>query len=220
MTLVLIALPPFMGVLVRLAIAVISDRFPGWDIRRFYPLILGTVAAMVPYFNGLLAGLLLLEERDQGISPALRVTPLSDRGILLAKALPAAALAALGTPAALYLTGLYKAPLGITTGISLLAALQTLFGIAILLLFARTKVQGLAVGKLMGFGLLAPALWFFVPATGRFTALIFPAGWFAAAIAGHRPAAAVLTGFLYHVVLIVALESAVRRRYLGVIDSR
>jgi ABC-type multidrug transport system permease subunit len=212
----LFLLPFLIGFFVRIAVAMISVRFPTFETVSLYPVILSMATAMVPYFNGLLAGLLLLEERDQEILPALRVTPVSDRGILAMKVLPAAILAAFGTPVALLMTGIYTGSSVRVVGLGLLAFFQTIVGTATLLLFARTKVQGMTVGKVMGFGLLAPLVWFLVPSMGRYAALILPAAWFAAGISASQSGILILLGIIYHVFLIGLLEAPARRRYLAI----
>jgi hypothetical protein len=160
----------------------LAGRFlPSFDVQEWMPLILAVVAGFPSYLFGLLATLMLLDERDRGLLPALRVTPMTDASLINAKILPALLLAAAGTPVALLLSGQasHLTPAGITAAALIAgpsAAFYALTGTAL----ARNKVQGITAGKIMGTVLPAPVLLALLPEPWRWMSLIFPSTWIGA----------------------------------------
>lgn len=174
----LLLVPPALGLMIRPMPALAARYLPAFDIQQWMPLFLAVVAGFPAYLFGLLAALMLLDERDRELLPALRVTPVSDRGLLLAKIVPASILAIIGTPTALLLSGQAAviAPMGILAA-SLIAGPSLVFYAITASSLAGTKVQGITIGKIMGTVLPAPVLLALLPGPWRWGALIFPSSW-------------------------------------------
>ncbi|MDF1566743.1 MAG: hypothetical protein P1P77_01855 [Spirochaetaceae bacterium] len=179
---VLLLLPAAMGLLLRPLPAGLALAAPGFDPTPWMPLFLGVVAGFPPYLFGLLTGLMLLDERDRHLHPALRATPISDRGLLAAKAAPAALMAMIGTPITLILSGkMAEIPFGAVIASGLIAAPYTVFNALIAASLARNKVQGMTVSKILGTLLAAPAAFLLAAEPWRYSFLVFPATWISAA---------------------------------------
>lgn len=174
----LLLISPMLGLIIRPMPALAARYLPAFDIQRWIPLFLAVVAGFPAYLFGLLAALMLLDERDRDLLPALQVSPVSDRGLFLAKIVPAFLLSTAGTPIALLLTGQSGAitPTGIIAA-TLIAGPSVVFYTVTASALAGTKVQGITIGKLMGTVLPAPVLLALLPGPWRWAALIFPSSW-------------------------------------------
>lgn len=193
-------------------------RSTGVQVADYRPLLTSfLLLLLVPFLCGLLAGLVLLDERDEGVLPALRVTPLSLRGYALARAGASVVLSLATLLVAVPLSGsLPSGGLARTFPVLILAALFAPLPALLLAAVASNKVEGLAAMK-------ATSLLFFTPLLAWFTdsrwALLlgavpgyWPARAFWALSAGARAWPLVLAGLAYHAVLLGALWRLWERR--------
>ncbi len=177
---------PLLGLLIRPMPGLLERFVPGFDFYQWVPLFLAVTAGFPAYLFGFLASLMLLDERDSDLLPAMRVTPLSDGGLLAAKVLPAMILALVGTPIALSLSGqLSRISPGAVIAAALIAAPSAAFYALIAAALARNKVQGITIGKILGTVLPAPVLLVLLPPPWRFIALVFPSAWMGGVIGNH-----------------------------------
>ena len=174
----LLLLPPLLGLMIRPMPVLLTRYFPLFDFHRWVPLFLAVAAGFPAYLFGLLASLMLLDERDRDLLPALRVTPITDRGLLAAKVFPALILALAGTPTALALSGQLSrlSPVAVIAA-ALIAVPSAAFYTLAAAALARNKVQGITIGKIMGTVLPAPVLLALLPAPWGCIALVFPSAW-------------------------------------------
>jgi fluoroquinolone transport system permease protein len=167
MLLLLGLLPPALAV----AAWAIEPRLDGWLASAGAApappwTVTATVAVLLliaPMMFGFLSGLMLLDERDEGVLEALALTPVGTRGVLAYRmAWPAA----WGAAVALLTLALVGDSLGIglvaLLMLPLLAALQTPLLAFFLGAFAGNKVEGMALSKvgsmLIGAGALCVLL--------------------------------------------------------------
>ena len=218
----LLVVPPLMGLLIRPMPLLLGRLFPAFDFAAWMPLFLAVAAGFPPYLFGLLAALQLLDERDCGLLPAFRVSPMSKNALLAAKAVPAAALAAFGTAAALLLTGqAASVPPFCIAAAGIIAAPSAVFYALVVTGLARTKLQGLTAGKVLGTVLPAPVIWSLAPSPWRWFALPFPSTWAGAAmtVSGASAAGTAVfrsaVGMVYVSVLATLAWILSRRRYFS-----
>jgi len=213
----LLLLPAAMGLLLRPLPAGLALAAPDFDPTPWMPLFLGIVAGFPPYLFGLLAGLMLLDGRDRHLLPALRATPISDRGLLAAKSAPAALMAMIGTPITLILSGkITDIPFGAVIASGLIAGPSTVFTALIVTSLARNKVQGMTVSKILGTLLAAPAAFLLAAEPWRYSFLVFPPAWIGAAF--NHPEDWLLWsagGFVYTGTLALLVGKAAMRRYFA-----
>lgn len=211
---ILLLIAPFlMGLLIRLLPVLFTRFFPAFDYKAWMPLILAVTAGFPPYLYGLLASLQLLDERDRGLLPAFRVSPMSEGTLLAAKAVPAALMAALGTVPALLLSGQADSVSSLAIlAAGFIAAPSAIFYTFIATSLSRSKVQGLTAGKILGIPLLAPVLWVLTPNPWRWAATIFPSAWAGAAMTGPGTAATWFLGGFVYVSLLAVLSGLLARR--------
>ncbi len=131
---------------------------PAVALEPYYPVIAGTMAVFGPAIYGFVAGMFVLEDREQGVLAAYRTSPLSARGYLLYRAGTAYALSLGATLPALVVVGLVPAPPLVVLGVAAVAALG---GPVLAFTFgslASNTIEGIAISKLLNPVLLGPAL--------------------------------------------------------------
>ncbi|MFK7954965.1 MAG: hypothetical protein AB8B96_02625 [Lysobacterales bacterium] len=138
----------------------------GFDLSPWFPLIQSSCLLVAPVLVGIVGGLLMVDQRDEGIATALSVTPLGVDGYLIYRVTLPALAGFFITVAMLGLVNL--APISVTAIVlcSLCAApLAPLLALTIALL-ADNKIQGFAIAKANGV-VTAPiiAAWFVAPPT-------------------------------------------------------
>jgi fluoroquinolone transport system permease protein len=209
-----LALPPTVALLLRWAVPQVTEslaiRFT-FDLVPYYPLIAGAYMLIAPGIVGFIGGFLLLDERDDRVLDALRVTPVSMRTLLTYRLGVPLLFASLVTVAGYCIMGLVALPPGSLFVSTVLAAgtgpLLALF----LGAFADNKVSGFAMAKLVtAVSNLALVAWF-VPMPWQIAAGVVPsywpmkvvwqsasgAAWSAYALAGLS-ANGIIIGFLLH----------------------
>jgi fluoroquinolone transport system permease protein len=177
----MIFLPVFLALLLRFGLPPFSAWLQAaytFDLIPFYPAILGYFfVLMCPMIFGMLTGFLLIDERDDNTLTALQVTPLPFRAYLAYRvAIPIVLtivlmfvifpLSGLGVfpPEHLLLTALAAAPTAPLFGLTLAA-------------FARNKVQGFAVTKMLGAVLIIPIFAYFTDSPWEYAYGVFPTYW-------------------------------------------
>lgn len=171
--------PLILTLILRLALPVantrLADRF---DLSAYYPLILGyQFVLLVPIMFGVMAGLMLLDEKDEHTLVALRVTPLPRGAWLAWRLVPPYLLGVFYALLLLWAVGLHPGSLWPVVPVALVVAIEAPCFALFLSAFANNKVEGLAFMKAMGIFLVAPLVdWFF---DAPWTALlgIFPTYW-------------------------------------------
>lgn len=140
------------------------------------------VALVMPAFLiGWVGGFLLLEDRDDGLMPALAVTPTGKTGFMVYRVAAATVMTTLVTVAALPVLE-PNAPLSQSVVLVLLVAATGVLAAIVLPAVARNKVEGLALTKLTNLFSLAPLL-ATIPSPWRYLAGILPTFWIGEAIA-------------------------------------
>lgn len=183
----------------------------GFRLLEYATLIRVVLMLFPGTFFGMMAGFLLLDDRDDGVSAYWGATPVGRTGYLAVR-LTLFSLAAFVSGLAVgpvFGLGTLSPPRGVS--VALLGAVQTAFYALFLAAFAADKVEGLAVLKAMSGLDLAP-LAVLLPLPVRAVAWPFPQYWAAEAALGARPLIALLLGVAASVAWIAALASRYRRR--------
>ncbi|MQA97312.1 MAG: ABC transporter permease [Streptosporangiales bacterium] len=190
------------------------------DLTPYYSLIVSAAAVIGPALViGSLAGLLLLEEKDQRTLSALRVTPLPPSAYPLYRGLVTVALATVYTVAVLALSRLASAevilagvPVGVTCGMVAIVVSLLIAGPA------GNKVEGLAIGKAIGlpFAIIPMGAFFLTGSPWEAAFGVLPPYWPAKALwsawEGGTIWPYVLGGLAYNTLLIAVLLRLFRGR--------
>jgi fluoroquinolone transport system permease protein len=200
-------LPLLMGLIVRFGLpplaVVLHERFD-FDLAPYHHLLSGYLLLMLPpMLVGLVAGFLLLDERDDQTLTALLVTPLSLDSYLLYRIGTPLVLCTAMTAGALAFSGLSLVPWPALLPVLLLAAMEGPIMALFLASFAANKVQGFAVMKAMGTPLALPVLAWFVDLPLQLFAGLIPTYWplrayWSAGDPGALYAASLVIGFAMH----------------------
>lgn len=203
-------LPAVVVILIRLVIPPADHWFASaWDIElaTYYPLIATLFFLIdIPLFFGVVLGLLVLDERDEGILDTLRVTPLPVAHYAAYRIGLAVLVGSICLVICLLLSGLVRAdavfsvvPLAVVA--SLLAPAIGLF----LATFAANKLEGLALMKGLGLLVLAPMAAYFVESDWQLLFGVLPTYWpakaFWLASSSGYPWGHLAIGLVYNVLL-------------------
>ena len=220
--LIYLALVPWLMVLlVRLAVPGLTlwlQEVYGVDLAPYYPLIVSFFFIMeIPMIIGVIMGLLLLDERDDGVITALGVTPVSGLRFVRYRLELMIGLSAVHVLICAPLTGLVPpAAWPRLVPIALLCSLFAPLLALIMAVFAGNKLEGLALMKALGVLLVGPVAAYFIRSEWRLVLGLLPSYWWARAYwAMERSGemwACLGIGTVYHAALILWLARRFRRR--------
>ena len=149
-----------------------------YDLTSIYPVLGGTMTIFGAAIYGFIVGMFVLEDREQGVLTAFRVSPLSPGGYLIYRGLTAFVFALLATVPAIAVVGIVTVPLPVLVGAAAVGAL----GGPVLALgfgtFAINRIEGIALSKLINLVVLGPALGIaVVPEPFQFVLGMVPTYW-------------------------------------------
>lgn len=183
----ILVLPFFYAVLVRLAVPVIATWLsPGIDLVPYYPVVLGFFAFTPPLTFGFMTGLLVLEEKEENVLAALWTTPLTGRGYLAYRGVSVAVLSFISMVLVVPVVGLVAVPVHVLLSAAAVGSLWAIGTVLLISTFASNTVEGLAVGKFVGFSIMIPVFAIsIVPEPFQFLAGLDPVYWpFKALVSG------------------------------------
>lgn len=188
------------------------ERVFAFDLTPFHGLIQAVVLQLIPFITGLVAGLLMLQERDENLIPLFAVTPLMKSGYLRIR---------LFTP--VLLTWIYLFLIAYFAGLIPVDAVKGLAGslpwtmeapmLALLLAaFAANKVEGLALTKGAGILVFTPLALHFLPWPWQLLMPVFPTFWPARVLIAKKTLAWFVPGLMMHGGILWGLYRSFRRR--------
>lgn len=208
-------------VLLRLALPVAGEWLMatyGVSVVDYYPLIMTAFTLPIPLFIGIVYGLLLLDERDDRVFPALQVTRVSLDAYLAYRLVAAACVSVPYSAFYAWATGLVPPRTVLATLPALvLGAAVSAFTMLFLVAFASNKVEGLALLKVLGTLIMfGPMVAFFWRSPWQLVLGIIPSYWPAKAYwllyRGEAAWGYIATGSLYGLLLCAALYSVMLRK--------
>ncbi|MCL6610559.1 MAG: hypothetical protein K6T66_03345 [Peptococcaceae bacterium] len=207
----MVLLPWLLVLLLRLITPDITARLAsGYDFRLepYYPLILSFfIVLQMPMVFGVVFGLLMLDDRDDGILTALQATPASALSYLYYRISAAIILSVVFILVSLPLTGL--TPPSLLPRVAPVAPVSGLLSMVLavfLAAFSGNKVEGLALMKGFGILMLGPLAGYFIPSGWQPVLGVLPSFWpakaFWAAWAGEATWPYVTAGIVYNILLL------------------
>lgn len=193
------------------------DLGPYWSIAVAY----GLVTAM-PMFFGIVFGMLLIEEEEDGTLIAMMVTPLSLDRFVGYRAFAAAALSFMLMVVTLPLIGIITLPPVSILPIAFLAALSAPMNALFFFSLAANRVQAFGMLKVISTVNVLPLIAFFVPVPWQYILGLFPPYWVAKATweaaAGNPYWFYFIPGLiLYGIYLYVLVNRFQTKAYSGVV---
>ena len=152
------------------------------DLAVHYPTILAFLILANPYIYGALAAFLLLDEREENVLQAIRVTPLSLNRYLLIKVAFFTGLSFVSGVFITLIAGFLKMSLVDAIALNALLALAAPFNMVLINSFAKNRVEGFALVKGSGMLIMLPLAAFYIPNPYNVLVGILPGYWPAMAI--------------------------------------
>ena len=173
-------LPPLVAVLLGWGLPTLSrellTRFD-FDLVPYYPLVVSSYVLVAPSMIGFVVGFLLLDERDDRVLDAWRVTPVSLNALFFYRVGAPVVLGSVMTLAGYGLMQLSPVSLGALIVAASLAA-GTAPALALALVgFADNKVSGFAIAKLASAASNLALVAWFIPMPWQLVAGVLPSYW-------------------------------------------
>jgi fluoroquinolone transport system permease protein len=170
--------PFLMAIGFRLLIPGVAALAGPWIVLNdYYPLLLSTFLLFVPLMYGIVVGFMLLDERDEDTLTALKVTPMSLGRYLLYRVTTPILVSIVTTLLAYPIIGLISVDLLSLIAVVVLASLSAPFTALIFAAFARNKVEGMAIQKMLGGVFMIPMIAYFIHSDWQLLFGIFPTYW-------------------------------------------
>ncbi len=158
---------------------------------------------------GMLSGLVIIDERDEGLIYYFAVTPLSKSGYLLNKVIFCGALAFLSSLLLLIFNLFCAFPVSSSLAASVLFTAEALLFALFFAVFASNKIEAMAMGKFLGIMTAGPLIAWLAPYPWKYISLFFVTGFPAMILyEGNNTAARIIfliTGAAVHALLIFVL---------------
>ncbi|MBI9103600.1 MAG: hypothetical protein JEY99_14395 [Spirochaetales bacterium] len=218
MTILIGVLPFLIAVIFRLGIPPLTRFLTPWlDMSGLEPFWAGLLIMMGPMLFGFTGGFLFLDEKDQGLLPVLKVTPVSDSLWVFEKTIIPMLITLPGVLIQLALCGLVAPFHPRYILLAILAALEAPFLTLAIAAAARDKVQGMTMGKTMSLIMMPPLLIYFIDHPLIHLSAISPPYWILqtfryAEQEGVNFWIFFTGGLFYHIILGVIIFALSRRR--------
>lgn len=191
-----------------------------FDMMNHYPAIFVFFILANPYIYGALAAFTLLDEREENVLQAIRVTPLKLSSYLSAKIFMYVIVSIVTGVFIAWFTDLVTISFWESLIINSLMALTAPFSMVLINSFAKNRVEGFALVKGTGIMIMLPVLAFYIPEKYNLLAGIIPGYWPAMSINkllnpsfGFMPYWGYsLVGFVYILVLIAVFYKRFNRK--------
>ncbi|SES05884.1 fluoroquinolone transport system permease protein [Gracilibacillus ureilyticus] len=155
----------------------IFNHFTAFSLQPHFQIITGISLLMAPLMVGMLYGLIILDERDEGLLVYFSVTPITKTGYLLARITAPVIVTFFMSYLFILVQGIAIWDWATFLPISILLSLQAPIVTILLASLASNKVEGLALIKVINLMLFAPLIdYIFSHPTAKFV-MIFPLYW-------------------------------------------
>lgn len=210
-------IPVLFAILIRYGVPILREEFlEKFDLINYYPLITGYYILLVPVLIGIVAGFLVLDERDEGIVQVLILTPLSKKGYLIYRIFMPMLISLFYILILTPVLGLVAVSIRSLIILGLLSMLESPITALFLTAFAGNKVEGLAFSKGLGLLMLLPLLRF-IKSKWTILAALIPFYWPVQGflVIGEQGFYfSILAGFLVHLLFLFILVKKFKARLI------
>ncbi|MGM0834601.1 MAG: hypothetical protein ACQEV7_00475 [Bacillota bacterium] len=172
--------PIILALFIQFLLPVLEKRLMenySFSMESYHVSILAMAFLTVPSMLGMMAGFLLLDDRDEGMLAYYAITPMRKSGYMKYRMGSTLVLTFLLFFAVHLLANLVELPLIAGVLLALLFALEAPIFALILANFANNKVEGLALNKVLSVSVTLPLLLFFLPVSFQWLLAILPPFW-------------------------------------------
>jgi len=136
----------------------------GFDLTPHYPVVVIFLILVNPYIYGSLAAFTILDEREDRVLEAIRITPIKIETYLTAKVAMIVVVSILTGIIVVPLVNLVQISFTKLIIVNVLMAFAAPFNMLLIASIAENKIEGFAITKGTGFMLILPLVAFYVPA--------------------------------------------------------
>lgn len=175
-----VLLPVLIVLLIRFGVPALEETLQSrleFDLAPYHPLIMSGFVMTAPGIVGMIAGFLLLDERDDRTLTALLVTPMPVSGYLFYRISAPMAAGVVVTAACYPIANLTPLPVADLIWVTLLGSLSGPITTLVLAVLAENKVSGFALVKLLNTVNTLPVAAYFLPEKWQPLAGIIPGFW-------------------------------------------
>lgn len=189
------------------------------QVEEYYPLIISFFFILqIPMIFGLIFGLLILDEKDDRVLTAIKVTPVSLDSYLLYRFCATIVFSIVYVFITIFATGLVNLNILIKSlPAALLSGLLAVFMMLIMVTFADNKLEGLAIMKASGILMIGPLAAFFIKSDWQILLGILPSYWpakaFWLAAEGGSIWLHIIIGLIYNLVLCYFLYQRFQKKF-------
>lgn len=219
-TLILVIAPVLLAAAIKFALPLITDivmRELGFNLKEYYEFIIGILILVIPMLLGMLAGFMILDEKDDNVLAYLSVTPLTRNFYITYRTALPVILSFFLSYFFLFFTNFVKVDYFYALPLILMVSMEAPLAALFLGTFAGNKVEGLALSKALGIFLIAPAAGYFVKSNWQYIAGIVPPYWVFKAFMSRMNSGAeywlyIIIGFLVHTAAVTLLLKRFKNR--------
>lgn len=173
--------PLIIIVVLRIALPIAREKileFFHYDILRDYAMIVIFFSMLIPMMVGLVIGFVILDERDESMITYFAVTPLSKSGYLFFRVIIPAIFSFVFS-VVFFLSFYDICPLDFSVILmaAMLLSIQAPVFPLLMASIAANKVEGLAVGKLLGMVIMPPIVYYIISSKWALLLLVIPQTW-------------------------------------------
>ncbi|MCK5687378.1 hypothetical protein KAJ27_24805 [bacterium] len=181
-----------------------------FDLSAHYSFITGFFSLMTPLMFGMIAGFILLDERDEHILSYISVTPVTKKGYIYYRLSIPVIISFFFSILMFSISGLCEFHFYKTIPLAILLALEAPIMTLFLAAFAGNKVEGLALSKVMNILTLAPFIGYIFKSNWTLIAGISPPYWIVMAYLAIGKSQLVFWGYIFaglisHLIVITLL---------------
>jgi len=213
----LATIPLALAAAVRASAPWVGLQFTGrLDMAVYWEVALSILLLNTPLMLGFLYGMMLLDERDEGVLVAVALTPVGKSGFMVRRMLVPVLWSMATSLLVIWLTPVDLPSLALTAQLTLLLGLQApLLGLFVAA-FAANKVQGMALAKVGGVLIVLGALAVLLATPWQWLAAWSPQYWFMRVLLGSGESRSIAPVFLIavpvHVGALLLLARTFQRR--------
>ncbi len=211
--------PLLLGLVMRFGLPLAADILraeTGFELTEHYDFIVSFLLLFTPMMLGILAGFVILDERDDQILAYYAVTPLTKTGYFIYRTTAPFLMGFFFSFLLLALIPQVELNFLLLIPAILMASLQAPIFTLLLGSFAENKVEGMALSKGLGIIFLTPVVGYLVDSNWQLLAGVFPPYWvskaFLASLGGEGYWFYVGAGILVHLFFLVVLLRKFSRR--------
>lgn len=170
--------PFILSLIGRYGIPVISRQFkPYINLSAHYNIIYAYLLVFPALLIGVMIGLLLLDEKDDGVHLALMTTPLEKKGYIAYRLLFPTMVSFFYAIVILPIVGFTSISFIPTLLIAIMMSLEAPMAALFISSFASNKIEGLTLAKTLSVLILSPLLGYILKSIWRWAGAIFPYYW-------------------------------------------